>query len=202
MHKLPTWPPMLASLLRSTVTRPPSCHKRTRVLIWMHGNHQEVNVVSTHRFACASYESRSPGHIRRSRTLGPASDRLWELRSRTTAMKRLLMADHGGHTSVLGYDKPSGANTFCRRNQVPSFGFAARSNGSSPRPGNILSLSKGHGRRSRQSLVFHSCPGTVPFRFQTCSTSGPNFPRSQLRNGTKRNIMKHFFSDGPFARCG
>ncbi len=176
MHKLPTWPPMLASLLRSTVTRPPSCHKRTRVLIWMHGNHQEVNVVSTHRFACASYESRPSGYIRRSRALMAAFDRLWELRSRTTARRRQLMADHGGHTSVLGYDKPSGGNTFCRRNQVPSFGFAAGSNGSSPRPDNILSLSKGHGRRSRQSLVFHLCSIRALEQFHLGSKRVPQVP--------------------------
>ena len=86
-----------------------------------------------------------------------AFDRLWELRSRTTATKRQLMADHGGHTSVLGYDEPSGANALRHRNQVPSFGFPAGSIGSNPRLENILSWSKGHGPRSRQSLVFHLC---------------------------------------------
>ncbi len=59
-------------------------------------------------------------------------------------------------------------------------------------PGSVLALAEL--APPRVPFVFHLGTESAPLRFQKSSKGAPQLTPIQLRNGTKRNIMEHFFS--------
>ena len=104
-------------------------------------------------------------------------DRFWRNFIRLLDTKRPFLAAQAGH----GQAKQAADRVSAHAGRCPFLD-----------PGSVLALADL--TPSRVPFVFHLGTESAPLRFQKCSKGAPQLTPIQLRNGTKRNIMEHYFS--------